>query len=222
MFSTLLAFSSTTTADVIVSHSHTWDLGSHGWTNEFGDVELTRQTSGGNPDGWLQIRFPPTSIPEFFEEEWNEIVHVSPDNLLANFRSGVAFDFLAATRLPQDLQLQFHSESGNIWGYSLTSAVTQTQTWTRISVPLIYSDAWGGLPGFDDTLDQFVSDLASMDWIGIYIWRDEASEEIYGIDNFRFMVPEPGEVIMLALAGFVAIQVLRKRSDATACEASPA
>ena len=200
-------------ADVIISRIHTWDLGEHGWTAEYGDIITSRETTGGNPDGWLKLTFPVTTLPETGEIGWYDIVHVSPDNLLATYRTGVRFDFWAQDQLPQDLQLQFHSTSGNVWGYNITDRVRQTGTWTPIGVPLTYSDAWGGLPGYDDTLDQFVSDLASMDWIGVYIWREEASQEVYGLDNFHFMVPEPGEMVMLALALLTAGLAVHRRDS---------
>jgi len=215
-------WASSSSADLILSKNHTWDLGSHGWTNEFGYTSLERELTGGNPSGWLEITFPATAVPEIFEDEWYDVVHVSPDNLLVNPAPGdeVRFDFIAQTRLPDDLQLQFQSQSGNIWGYNLTSQVTKTQTWTRVGAPLSYSDNWGGLPGFDDTLDQFVSDLASMDWIGVYIWRDEAGQETYGIDNFHFVIPEPEEYAMLAMALLTVALALRKRRASVGVEPS--
>jgi len=217
-----LAAAGAARADLVLSRSHTWDLGSHGWTNEFGYTSLERELAGGNPDGWLEITFPVTAVPEIFEFEWYDVVHVSPDNLLITptTEMGIKFDFLAQTRLPQDMQLQFHAQSGNIWGYNLTSQVTQTQSWTRVGADLRYSDGWGGLPGFDDTLDQFVSDLASLDWIGVYIWRDEASQETYGIDNFHFVIPEPEEYAMLAMALITSVLALRKRQTPIYAEAS--
>jgi len=207
---------SVSTADLILSRVHTWDLGTHGWTNEFGYTALERELVGGDPNGWLKITFPATGVPEVLEDEWYDVVHVSPANLLVGpgKKNDLRFDFIAQTRLPQDLQLQFHAPSGNVWGYSIADRVTQTGEWTDIAVPMTYSDNWGGLPGFSDTLDQFVSDLASMDWIGVYIWRDEAGQEEYGIDNFRFLVPEPEEYAMLAMAMCTILLALRRRQGA--------
>jgi hypothetical protein len=212
-------------ADIITGMPHTWDLGSHGWTNEFGDVTLERQTSGGNPNGWLRITFPATGNPENDEVGWYDIIHVSTDNLLLGSLStnlGFAIDFWAQDRLPHDLQFKFGAGSGNIWGYGLTGQLQQTKKWTTLRTPFRYSDAWGGSVGYDNTVDQFVSDLASVDWVGLYIWREEASQEIYGIDNFRIMVPEPAEMLMLAFALVTSAMSLRRRGGQGEPEAGPA
>jgi len=192
-------------ADVIIGQ-HTWDTGAEGWTTEFGDVNIQRLATGGNPDGWLEITFPPTALDETGEVEWYDIVHVSGSSLFAGaWLPGwaVAFDFYAGDQTPQDLQLKFSATNGNIWSQSIVANVTQTQTWTTIHSDLSYASGWGGLPGYDDTLDQFVSDLSSINWIGLYIWREEAGSELYGLDDFQLHVPEPAE-LALALTALAA------------------
>jgi hypothetical protein len=182
---------------------HNWDDGPEPWHSTYGDVNLTNpQDPGGNPDGWLQVEFPATAQPELNEEGWVDIVYVDAGNFFAGnwVEPGhtVQFDFYAANNLPQDVQLQFGSTNGNVWGYNVTDQITQTQTWTTVEVGLGYSSAWGPLPGFDDTEDQFLADLSAIDWIGIYIWREDAGVEIYGLDNFRLLVPEPTEWALMA------------------------
>ena len=182
---------------------HDWDTGPHGWTSEFNDVSLSREATGGNPAGYLDITFPPTSAPEILEDEWADIIMVDAATLFAgNWRQDmhISFDFFSSNQTPHDIQLQFHSTNNNVWGYNLTASVSDTQTWTSLSTPLLFAGAWGPLPGFDDTEDQFLADLSAIDWIGIYIFRETAGTEHYGIDNFRLhlIVPEPAEFVMLA------------------------
>ena len=182
---------------------HNWDAGPSllGWESEFGDVDLQREAAGGNPNGWLEITFPETSAPEIPRAEWIDVVRVDARRLFAGNWTPtmyLEFDFYAATRLPHDLQFQFHSTNNNTWGYNIADQVTQTQAWTTVQVSLGYSSGWGPMPGFDDTEEQFLADLSAIDWIGIYIYREDAGAEVYGIDNFRLLVPEPGETAMLA------------------------
>jgi hypothetical protein len=105
----------------------------------------------------------------------------------------ISFDFWAENAIPQNLQFQFHATNENVWGYNITDRITSTQTWTTVQVGLGYENAWGPLPGFDDAEEQFLADLAAIDWIGVYIFRDTDEREVYGLDNFRLPVPEPGE-----------------------------
>jgi len=50
------------------------------------------------------------------------------------------------------------------------------------------------------TEEEFLSDLSDIEWVGLYIDRNTALEQFYGVDNFSLMIPEPGELIMLAFA----------------------
>ncbi len=204
-------------ARAIVLGLHTWDTGPHGWTSEFNDVTLTRQTSGGNPDGYLNVNFPPTSAPEILEDEWVDVIRVDASALFdGDWRPDmhVTFDLFSSNETPHDIQLQFHSTNNNVWGYNLTASVTNYQgVWRSLTTSLGFADAWGPLPGFNDTEDQFLSDLAAIDWIGVYIFRETAGNENYGIDNFRLhlIIPEPAEFAMLAAVLLAAALAYRRR-----------
>ena len=221
----MLATAAPVSANIIAQH--TWDNGPSllGWQSEFGDVMLEVEAAGGNPNGWLEITFPETTAPEILEDEWVDIVRVDADDLFAGNWTPtmfLEFDFYAATRLPQDLQFQFHSTNSNVWGYNIANQVTQTQVWTTVQVSLGYSAGWGPLPGFDDTEEQFLADLSAIDWIGVYIFREDAGVEVYGIDNFRLLVPEPGEVAMLAAVLLAFGWVYRRRLPAAAAAVATA
>jgi len=52
--------------------------------------------------------------------------------------------------------------------------------------------------------EMYLADLASKDWIGVSVYRDVANQELYGLNEFKLMVPEPSEVLLLAMAFVVA------------------
>lgn len=198
--------------------SHNWDMGSHGWTNAFNFADTSQSPTGGNPFGMLNISFDPTAAPEVFEAEWFDVIRVDAASLFAgNWATNqqIRFDFFAADQRPHDLQLQFGSTNGNIWSVNVTAQVTQTQTWTTVRANMNFSDAWGPLPGFNDTADQFLADLGSIDWVGLYIFREEAAAENYGLDNFTLHVgvPEPGEYAMLIAALCVVFLACRRGAE---------
>ncbi|MDA1044243.1 MAG: PEP-CTERM sorting domain-containing protein [Verrucomicrobia bacterium] len=196
---------------------HNWDIGAHGWTNEFSYVGVNRLASGGNPLGNLEISFGATSEPEVNEVEWFDVVRVDSDLLFAgnwDTNQFLRFDFFSGATTPHDLQVQFHATNGNVWSYNVTAQVTQTQTWSSVNTPITYSTAWGPLPGFNDTAEQFLADLGAIDWVGLYIFREEAAAENYRLDNFILAVgvPEPSEYVLLAAALCVLLLGCRRRS----------
>ena len=195
---------------------HNWDIGAHGWTNEFNYSGLTPLTSGGNPFGQLEISFDATSEPEVGEIGWFDVVRVDSDLLFAgnwDTNQQIQFDFFSGATTPHDLQVQFHSTNGNVWSYNVTAQVTQTQAWSNVSAPLMFADAWGPLPGFSDTSEQFLADLGAIDWVGLYIFREEAAAENYGLDNFMLRIgsPEPGEYVLLLAALCVLLLGCRRK-----------
>jgi hypothetical protein len=207
---------STGTASANVITDYTWDGPAQDWTAEYGDVNLSHPGSGGNPDGWLTITFPETTAPEILEDEWSDVIMIdASDFFVGNWTPNmfVSFDFWASNAIPKNLQLQFHSTNENVWGYNVTDRVTSTQVWTTVQVGLGYENAWGPLTGFDDTEEQFLADLASIDWIGVYIFRDSNEPEVYGLDNFSLLIPEPGEWAMLAAVLAAAMMGGRRRED---------
>ena len=195
---------------------HDWDTGTHGWTNQYGWTNLERQESGGNPDGWLQITFPETSEPEVDEDEWYDIAYTPASNLLAGgWSTGmvVCFDFWAEDSPPDALQIQWSSTTNSdVWGFVLTPPAS-TGVWTEYSASLNDWSDWD-YPGA--TEDQFLADLASVDWIGVYIWRENASQEIYGIDMFQLAIPEPGEWLFAGSALLACWNALRRKRRAAA------
>ncbi len=60
-------------------------------------------------------------------------------------------------------------------------------------------------------IDDFIDDLAHIDWIGVGIERSSGDAGIGGINNSNLMVPEPVEIILLLFAGVSSLMTLRKK-----------
>lgn len=201
---------------------HDWDSESHNWTSEYGWTTQTHKESGGNPDGWLEIQFPQTTKDEVFDfgEEWYDIVYTSADDLFAGTwttEMGISFDFWASNQTPNQLQVQWKSSTNeNVWGYVLDPDDAVLGGWTGYSASLADWEDWK-YTGADE--EQYLNDLLTIDWVGIYVWREESDQEFYGLDDFNLTIPEPAEVVMLACAVWFALLSVRRREYA-AIEAS--
>lgn len=205
-----------------------WDPGPHGWTNlpyGSGWADLDVATTGGNTGGWLRITFPVTFEPQMEEQEWSDTMHTPSDNLFAGTWTEnmlVQFDFWYSNTAPEYIHVRWASSDTNnrVWRSTVfdsnDDSMSQTN-WTTLVSPQFYeSTDWGG--GVVGTQTEFLQDLDSIDWIGIYIWRGAAAADIYGIDNFKLLVPEPAECVMLVaalLALLVSLRSERRKLAAT-------
>jgi len=202
----------------IVLGEQNWDTdpatGIGSWTTAGNAATLTLNDD--LDDNWLQITFPGDVDPEP-GDHWNETIYMPAADLYVgdwNTNMWITFDFWAETTVPAALQVRWYGEGGDTeWGYPLTGATIGQ--WTRFTAPLANWADWQISPFVD--VNHFLNDLESINWIGIYLERDGYLEpEIYGIDDFALMVPEPAEVILL-LAGIAAVGwSIRKRRPATA------
>jgi hypothetical protein len=166
------------------------------WYSLFGNTTLSTPTSGGNPGGWLQVTFPTTSSGP--GDQWYDTVYTPATNIFAGTwttNTAIQFDFWQSNSVAGGLALEFESTNGDIWSYSLTPP--GLTSWTTYTVSFGDLSDWT-LPFA--TEDQYLTDLSSIDWIGVYIYRDTSSQEIYGIDNVMLTVPEPAECVLLAAA----------------------
>jgi len=192
---------------------HDWDPGPHGWTNAYGWTVLDRPASDGNPGGWLRVAF--TNTSETPDESWSDIVRVDASNLFAGVwepNMWVEFDFWASNQSPNALQVRWQSSTNSyIWGHVLTPAAAGG--WTTYGASFMNWDDWDIDPF--GTEDQYLADLASIDWIGVYINRNTEFAQVYGIDNFRLMIPEPAEMLLLAAAAAVSAMSARKKKRRT-------
>jgi hypothetical protein len=193
---------------------HDWDDGTNvveeGWSSMYGWSQVTDpQSPGGNPQGWLEIKF--TNIVEDPPGPWwADVVSTPATNLFAGTwttNMWVTFDFLADTVEPFALQVRWGStNSSKQWRYNLDAP--DVGDWTTYSASLLDWDDWDYAGG---TEAQYLADLGSIDWIGIYIFRTGAGEQIYGIDNFMLMIPEPTQCMMLGVVGLVSLWSRRRK-----------
>jgi hypothetical protein len=59
--------------------------------------------------------------------------------------------------------------------------------------------------------EQFVNDLASVNWIGVYNSGGASDGHPYPLDDVRLSVPEPAEMVMLGAALVSSFLSLRKK-----------
>jgi hypothetical protein len=198
----LLAWAGPADAGVILG-VHDWESGAEGWTNWNNEASLEDPAAG----GWLGISFPAGGQPVR-----DDMVYTSATNLFAGAWSTdmfVEFDFWAEDVLPDSLDVQWSSSTNSeIWSIGV-AAPTATGTWSSASASFADWNDWS----FSGTAseDQYLADLSTIDWIGVFIYRAEASAQDYQLDNFRLMIPEPAELLMLASALTASVLSLRRR-----------
>lgn len=197
-------------ADVVLG-GHDWDPTGVGlWTNRYGSTTLDTPSTGGQTGGFLQVTFPETLVPESSQTGWYDVVYTKATNLYTGTWTTdmwVQMDFWASNIAPGAVQVQWQSTSNaDIWGYSLTTPGTG---WTSLAASFMN---WTNWQYAGATEAQYLSDLASIDWIGVYIYRNSGDVQIYGLDDFDLMVPEPAEVLLLALAlTMIGLSLYRRR-----------
>jgi hypothetical protein len=207
-------------ASIIVAQT-TWNDGTtEGWTDAQSWVTLSNPGSGGIADtGYLHVHMDATSTSEGEPgAEWYALASAPASSVFAGNWQGrwVEFDFLAADVQPEYVQIRWQSATNTtVWRSTVFDASTSSMavgSWTHMvsSGFADYAD-WDYGSG---TQELFVNDLATIDWIGVYVWRNGAGEQDYGIDEFRLMVPEPGEYMMLATAVLSAVWSFRRKRKA--------
>ncbi|MBN1670809.1 MAG: hypothetical protein JXR37_07245 [Kiritimatiellae bacterium] len=183
-------------------------------------VEGWKDTDGvasvANPAGYLQITFPAQGGPPDPQED---VIYTDGADLTGDFQTAetnlaVQFDFYAEDALPGagSLALWMHSSgSDRTWRYSFNN--TAIGVWETHAVPFDPNDAnWQG----EGTAEDFWTDLATIDWIGIRISTWDTQQLDFGLDNWEYFVPEPGSVYVVATALLAMAFVFRERLRALA------
>jgi len=204
---------------VIVPRSNTQDWDTHpasgvgNWSVLGSAASITENTSGG--DHWLQIDFPSIGggAPG---SAWYETISVPAEDLFAGSWDTTMFlqyDFFAQNTPPAGMQVRFAGTNGNTWGYAIDTGGMATGDWHTYQASLSNWEDWRINPFLTEA--DYLADLESMDWIGLYLYRDGLGAETYGLDDFNLMVPEPAEIAFLgsALAAVVASIRRRKKSS---------
>lgn len=220
-----ILFLSAPASGMEVKASNDWNsAGLSGWTNSQTWISQNNPMAGGNTGGYQQVNFDATTW--FSGEDYGLVT-----NQAANFYAGTwttqmwfELDFWASNTAPVAVQVQWgaSNDTGRTWSYQAfheTNATMATETWTGLgTVGLKDHTQWDQYDAGDTwTQGDFVSDLASIDWIGVYIWRSGIAAQDYGIDNFHLMVPEPAEIILLIVALSSAAVLLERRRRAELC-----
>jgi len=150
----------------------TWDSGdTAGWGLSSSEATLS------NPGGYLNVRFGQQDAPRCASDI--AMLTVDPDGT----PTAVSFNFCAFDVVPSSVRVYFHSSvSGNRWYLPLQ--LTQASEWVSYNIPLTFDAGWGMGPISSE--QQFLSDIQSIDWAGVYVRRhgDVAAQD-YGIDDFQ-------------------------------------
>ena len=213
--SSVLCLLSSAPAPARIVGIHDWDAGSEGWT---GDTWLTNNMDQGS--GYLEVVLPGGWNPP--DDQWAGLVWVDPSTLFAGTwenAMSVSFDFWADDQVPEFVQVMWgNTNAARVWQATVfdsnTDNMTLGDTNTFHSPAFNSTNAWGGA----GTIDNLTSDLQSIDWIGVYIVRggSGAGSETYGIDNFALLIPEPPEILLLAMTMTLGLILYRKRKPAYA------
>ncbi len=210
----LLSSAAGTACASVVLGEVVWNDGGdlEGWTENQSYVDLTNPSGGGpggGGDGYLDIDFTATGAGS----EETLVFTDDPSSIFAGAWTSemwVELDFWAQDLAPDSLEVRFSSTTGSdVWRYELTP-IAGTD-WEHYVASFTYDD-WIFNDGLSSGSEaQFLSDLGSLDWIGIYISDGDTAENDYGLDNFQLMVPEPAEYALAVSALVVTWLSVRRR-----------
>jgi len=204
-------------ADAIVAMTD-WNDGSlANWSENQAWVTIANPGSGGiTNSGFLQVTLDETDpLNEGLGEEWYSLVQVSAaDFFTGEWKTNQWFEFnlWASNTTPDYVQVRWSADPGRVWRDTVFDSLYDnmgTQSWEHLrSSALTDYSSWDYGGG---TQEQFLNDLAAIDWVGVFIWRDGAGLQVYGIDDFALMVPEPSEWLLLAVAGVISRNACRRK-----------
>ena len=209
----LLALPGSAPAGIILGQ-HDWETGDHGWLDDSSFVELQRQASGGDPDGWLRARFAGTGQAPG-GDAWSATLRTDAAGLFAGGwdpASWVQFDFWS-TDLNPTVQVRWQSKNNTyVWAHAVDTG--SADGWRTVSASFLDWQDWDTLSPVGASEETYLADLSTIDWIGVYLWRDGTSQQDYGLDDFSLVVPEPAEWLFLGAALTAAAASLRRRAPA--------
>ena len=225
----LLSLLSPVNAASIVA-SNDWNTaGLSGWTNSQTWISQVNPMSGGNAGGYQQIEFDATA---WFSGEDYALATNGASGLYAGAWETdmwLELDFWASNTAPVSVEVRWQSSTSSTrtWASQVfheTNSTMNVEEWTHMtSASLTDHNQWDAYDAGDNwTETDFVDDLSSIDWIGVYIWRSGIDQQFYGIDNFALMdnlalvIPEPGEILLLFVA-LASAAVLLERRRAKSC-----
>jgi hypothetical protein len=121
----------------------------------------------------------------------------------------IEFDFWAS-ETPAALEVRWadNDGAGRVWHNTVSPGGAGSWNTLRTDSFSDYTN-WKDAEGWSQ--ENFLNDLDSIDWIGVYISHADADGGSYGVDDFQLMVPEPSEYAMLAAALMTAVFVMRRK-----------
>jgi len=164
-------------AQTPITTTYTWpgtDL--QGWTHSSAYTFLS------NPGGRLNIRFYAQEQPYAVTDlAWVD----TPTNHVI---TEMSFRFRAQDIRPSAVRLYIRSKvSGNLWYINLGKP--PKGEWTTFIVPVKHSEGWITPEG--NTEAQFLLDMESVDWVGVYVRRHGTPKvQNYSIDDFTITAYE--------------------------------
>jgi hypothetical protein len=201
-------------ANAIVGSPIDWDGSGPtvAWAAQGDPVAATVSENDAGADDFLQISFADISATPGPGAHWHETVSGARSDLFTGTwitDYWIEFDFWAQDVLPDTLQIRWaDSDSERIWANTLTPS--GVGSWSTLRTDSFSNlEAWRMSPFA--TAGELLADLNSIDWIGVYMFRDGTDAELYGVDDFKLMVPEPEEYLMLAAALVTALLVMRRQ-----------
>ncbi|OGV68074.1 MAG: hypothetical protein A2283_18715 [Lentisphaerae bacterium RIFOXYA12_FULL_48_11] len=171
------------------------------FSSQYGSTVVDYPSTGGSPStgGWMRIEFPETTSEP--GTDWYDVLRVPATNLFTgswDTQMWVQFDFWQSNLVAGAVQIRWGTTNAGagVWRSPVTIP-SGLDTWTTVASSFNNWQNWQ-YPGATEA--QYLADLQNIDWVGVYIFRNTGDEQIYGIDNFRLMIPEPAELLMLVSA----------------------
>jgi len=218
-FCLFMAMPSSIYANAIIA-MHDWDatpVADAGNWDTLGSSATVAENTGTPGDHYLEISFP-GGIDAGPGSQWYETISTPSDDLFAGTwitDYWIEFDFWADDVVPDQLQVRWGVDGGRTWGNSLNTAGVGVDTWGSLRTDT-FSDFTDWKLEPYATQGEFLADLDAIDWIGVYIFRDGTDAEVYGVDDFKLMVPEPAEYMLLFAALGTALIAMRRRKGVLA------
>jgi hypothetical protein len=182
------------------------------WTDEHAWADIVRSPMALGRSGYIRISLNDTRLTA--DESWMLLAGPKSSSLFAGNWDGdmnLTFEFMGRDYAPGTLELRWEGESGYTWQYMMAPSAVKPGLPSDRSV---FAD-WTGLSWVPSaTEEMFLSDLASVDWIGIQIMRSVPGQPLFGIQDNHLHVPEPQEYVLLAVALAVVALGWRRKSRA--------
>ncbi|MBT3193668.1 MAG: hypothetical protein HN341_14065 [Verrucomicrobia bacterium] len=157
-----------------VDRVETWSApGIAGWTNSADPTKVVLS----NPGNYLNLEFSSTEAPQSLEDTVR--MAIGSGMLLTN----LTFVIEAVDIFPSSASVSLHSAAeGHVWTRSFP--LTNVSQSASIEVPVAFSAGW--FRGIRDTETQFLSDLRTVDWVGVSLSKHATTKsQNYALDDFR-------------------------------------